>query len=174
MKRFFKSIAVLVLIQAALVRFYFYVEDARGRKASIEFEHQHRPAPDLSYRTFTGATQRLSDLRGRPVLLHFWATWCPPCRDGLPGVLDFADRGPVHVVAVSVDPDWRSVWQFIGRDPPPIVVLVEDKSAFGIESLPETYLIDAQGMIRLRMKGAQDWTSRAMQNLIETELQSDD
>jgi thiol-disulfide isomerase/thioredoxin len=103
------------------------------------------------------------DLRGlaRPTLLHFWATWCAPCRVELPGLLALPETHPVQVVAVALDRDWADVEQFLGGREFSNVYLAdaaEVETALGVQTLPVTYLVQPGGQLRLRFDGARDWT----------------
>lgn len=157
------SVALIVL-QALLVAVYLLVERGRDEGVSVRAERLDRPSPELTYRTFDAGDHRLSDHRGSPVLVHFWATWCPPCRYELPALLKFAGSGDIRVLAASVDPDWSKVREFLGQEPPPAVVLAASPAAaeeFGVATLPESYLVDETGQLRLRIHGAGDWGSVA-------------
>jgi thiol-disulfide isomerase/thioredoxin len=100
--------------------------------------------------------------------VHFWATWCPPCREELPALLalsrDLARGGRFELVAVSVDRDWKVVESFFGGSVPPEVVRdakLSGARAYGVSFLPDSYLVDADGNVVLRILGARDWKSRA-------------
>lgn len=98
------------------------------------------------------------------MLLHFWATWCPPCVAELPGLLELGREGTVRVIAVSLDEDWTAVREFFAGEIPPEVVRASATTVaktYGVSILPETYLIGADGMLRLRIAGERDWRSDA-------------
>jgi thiol-disulfide isomerase/thioredoxin len=169
MKRHLSIFFVLLGLQGLLVLAYLLVEGRNEGEEAIETEPLDRPSPALRYRTFDGGEHHLSEHRGTPVLVHFWATWCPPCREELPALLDFAASSDVRILAVSVDREWDDIRAFLRRDPPPQVVLATSPIAaeqFGVETLPETYLVDARGRLRLRFAGARDWTSSALRTVI--------
>ena len=70
---------------------------------------------------------------------------------------------------MTVDPDWEDVRRFLDRDPPPSVLQArweEAADAFALSSLPETYLVDASGHVRLRFTGPRDWTSMAVRGVV--------
>lgn len=174
MKRVFATIAALVAAQAALLGLWYSVERSRNPVAEQESTPSvatrrttpmDRPLPDLELRRRDGSALRLSETRGRPLVLHFWATWCPPCRDELPTLLAYAEREEVTVLAVSLDPSWPALRRFIGEDPPPWVVLADGsdvESAFDVRSLPVTFLVSSDGRLRLRLDGPRDWSSERM------------
>ena len=157
-----------VALQAAAAAIYFYVEKDRGTSVQVPFQFERlaggvRPLPAIDLERSDGSTLRSAELRGRPVLLHFWATWCPPCRDELPELLQLArDESGIQVVAVTLDDGWPAVRQFFGGTVP--AAIVRDASAaltasYEIGTLPDTYLIDRQGAAKLRFGGARAWAS---------------
>ena len=112
-------------------------------------------APDFALADSSGKTVRLSDFRGRAVLLNFWATWCAPCKLEIPWFIEFKhsyrDRD-FAVVGVSMDEDgWKVVNPYIENVKVnyPVVIGNDDvsRSFGGVESLPATLLIDKVGRI---------------------------
>jgi thiol-disulfide isomerase/thioredoxin len=170
-----KDLPAILLLLGILVVFaavYLWMRhDAPAPGESVGAERVSGPAPELAYRTHAGLEQRLSALRGRPVLVHFWATWCPPCRDELPGLLDLAASGEITVLAVSLDGDWDRVRHFLDGEAPAAVVLAApgtEPERFGVTGFPETYLVDARGQLRQRFSGPRDWRSDAMREAVTT------
>jgi cytochrome c biogenesis protein CcmG/thiol:disulfide interchange protein DsbE len=106
----------------------------------------------------------LEDFRGRVVVLNFWATWCPPCIEEMPSLVQMQQRMKgkgVEVVAVSVDADQSSYQNFLKahnidlltvRDPDQ-----KSNNLYGTFKFPETYIIDRQGVLRRKFIGAIDW-----------------
>ena len=125
-----------------------------------------RPAPDFSLQDMDGEDYRLSDFRGKVVLLNFWATWCPPCRREMPSMqrlyLKYRARG-LAVVAVNQWEDPDLVFEFAGRlslEPTfPILFDRESRIAeqFDVKGLPTTYLLDRDGSIRFRAIGGREF-----------------
>ena len=108
-------------------------------------------------------TVDLSKLRGRVVLLNLWATYCAPCIEELPSLLALQKKMPdVAVVAVSMDQD-PDVYRKFLLDHHVDVLTVRDEemkvnALYGTVQIPETYVIDRQGVLRRKFVGAQDWT----------------
>jgi thiol-disulfide isomerase/thioredoxin len=180
--RYTRAVAIglgIVALQALLVWVYRSVERARHTAPAV-FRAEHlrvRPAPELELLAPDGSRSPLAQLRGRPVLLHFWATWCLPCRDELPGLLqladDFRQRGELQLVALSVDDDWTVVRNFFGGSLPDAVARDANGDAatrFEVSVFPDTYLLDAAGILRVRFGGARDWTTPAARDALLSAL----
>jgi peroxiredoxin len=106
----------------------------------------------------------LTDYRGKVVVLNFWATWCPPCVEEMPSLLQMQqrlkDKG-VTVLAVSLDADDGAYHKFL-KDHGVNVITVRDpdmKSSdlYGTFKYPETYIIDRNGVLQRKFIGAVDW-----------------
>lgn len=99
----------------------------------------------------------------RPILVHFWATWCVPCRRELPALLAAARDAGVgdRVIAVSTDASWQPVSAFFDGAIPAQIAREANGSVarvLGVSSLPDTYLVDAQGRATRRIMGTLDWS----------------
>ncbi len=107
----------------------------------------------------------LSQYRGQVVVLNFWATWCPPCVEEMPSLVEMQRRMKakgVTVLAVSVDVDESAYRQFV-KDHNVNLLTVRDpdqksNSLYGTARFPETYIIDRNGVMRRKFIGAVDWT----------------
>ncbi len=106
----------------------------------------------------------LSDYRGKTVVLNFWATWCPPCVEEMPSLIQMQqrlkDKG-VLVLAVSLDEDESAYHKFL-KDHGVNVITVRDPSLkssdlYGTFKYPETYIIDRNGILQRKFIGAVDW-----------------
>src|SRR5271163_1206757 len=121
-------------------------------------------APDFTVRD-SQRTVTLSQLKGQVVVLNFWATWCPPCIEEMPSLVQMQQllkaKG-VTVLAVSVDVDESSYRRFL-RDHNVNLLAVRDadqksNELYGTFKFPETYVIDRNGVVRRKFIGAVDWT----------------
>jgi peroxiredoxin len=128
---------------------------ASVRAASLKPDKERHLAPDFALKDSDGKTARLSDYRGKVVLLDFWATWCPPCKLEIPWLIDIERENKARgfeVLGVSMDDEgWEVVKPFmkeVGMNYR--VVIGNDATAelYGnVDSLPETFLIDREGKI---------------------------
>lgn len=134
------------------------------------------PAPDFTLRDIDGKPHRLSDYRGKVVLVNFWATWCPPCRAEMPSIekLYASMKGkPFVVLALDQGESINNVFAFMGQlsPSPTFPVLLDRKSqvaqAFGVMGIPSTFLIDRQGHIVAKAIGGRSYDSAAMRSLVD-------
>lgn len=157
---------MIAAVQVALVGIYWLIEGRRSPDRRAEAKLSTAPPqrvdglmPPLSLRAHDGTRHDLRDV-DRATLVHFWATWCPPCRTELPGLLSLPQEAPVDVMAIALDEDWSDVERFLDGPPPATVFLAdssEAEAAFGVRTLPVTYLIEPGRLLRLRFDGARDW-----------------
>ena len=118
-------------------------------------------APALALKNLKGHTVRLSDYRGKVVLLNFWATWCPPCRAEVPDLVKWQRehaKDGLQVVGVTYPPtDTAAVRRFARRykiNYPVLLGTKETKELFDAgETLPFTVVIDGEGRVRERIEG---------------------
>jgi thiol-disulfide isomerase/thioredoxin len=120
-------------------------------------------APDFTV-SDGSTTVHLASYRGRVVLLNFWATWCAPCVEELPSLLELHhDQPNLAILAVSIDEDPAAYSGFIVRRHVDLVTVRDPAQSaanlFHTEMWPETYVIDRNGIIRRKFVGPQDWTS---------------
>ncbi len=122
-------------------------------------------APDFTLKD-SDRTVSLHDLRGKPVLLNFWATWCPPCVEEMPSLVKLQGdmKGKITVLAVSVDVDEAAYHKFL-KDHKVDLLTVRDpdqktNEMYGTFKFPETYVIDKNGVVIRKFIGPVSWTDR--------------
>jgi len=126
-------------------------------------------APDFTLHTLDGQEITLSQLRGRVVLLDFWATWCAPCRESIPHLIqlygNYREKG-LELIGMDLDKgDVETVRKFVrSMDIPyPIVVAPDDVArSYRVTSIPATILIDKEGNLRERIAGFSDTVAQEL------------
>ncbi len=124
------------------------------------------PAGPLLVQARGGATRDLAARTGKGLILHFWATWCAPCREEMPTLVKFVretqgDRN-VEFLAVSTDEDWRVVDAWLkerGITDLPVALDVKGETAHrvGTDQFPETWFLSPSGDVLQHIVGATDW-----------------
>ena len=117
-------------------------------------------APDFSLKTLEGQEMTLASLKGKVVLIDFWATWCGPCRESIPHLVDlykkYREKG-FEVIGVSVDKDAAEMVRRFTKSmdiPYPILIGSEEVTrSYAVTALPTTFLIDREGNIQERVIG---------------------
>ena len=131
------------------------------------------PAPDFALQDPEGRTQRRTDYRGKPVILNFWATWCPPCREEMPSMqraYEALKADGIAVVAINVGEDVETIDQYM-EDEPVDFPLPMDTDAkvtqrYPMKGLPTSFVIDPQGRLVYRATGALAWDDPKLLDLV--------
>jgi thiol-disulfide isomerase/thioredoxin len=133
-----------------------------------------KATPPLALADLAGRQVDLKELRGRVVLVNFWATWCEPCRDEMPALARLKEQmreRPFEVLAVNYGESNAKVAGFLEREKLALPVLLDlDKAAserWGAKGLPMTFLVDARGRTRYWVFGERDWTEGEALQLVE-------
>lgn len=110
-------------------------------------------APAFELNTLDGKTVSLAELRGKPVFIDFWATWCGPCRRALPHTQQFARKykNKAHIITINVREDAETVREYLKRHNYSFTVLLNPDGTvadrYGVNGIPHFVIIDAQGEI---------------------------
>lgn len=154
------------MIVLALAGLVFVLAKPKHEGGRITIIREGDRAPEFRLPALDGRVVSLSDFRGKVVMVHFWATWCPPCVEEIP-TLEHVYRSffgkDFEILAVSVDADdQNSVGSFAQQKHLTMPILLNpDRSAaalYGTFRFPETYIIDRQGIVRTKIIGAMDWS----------------
>lgn len=131
------------------------------------------PVPAFQATDLSGKTWRLADLRGRAVLLNFWASWCPPCRAEMPSLQDMAafyGPGEIVVLTINFKESRGTAARFARASALDLPVLLDPHGdiarQWGVHVFPTTVLIDAAGRPSAVVRGGVDWTGSGGEGLI--------
>ena len=137
-----------------------------------------RLAPDFELPSSDGDTWSLREHRGKVIVLNFWTVTCQPCIEEMPSFEELArmlrDRDDIELVTISVDPDWETARTVVPEGSPLTVLLDPERAVvrdrFGTRLYPETWVIDPEGVVRLRVDGRRDWASPVVLDVLESYL----
>ncbi|MDO9068169.1 MAG: TlpA disulfide reductase family protein [Deltaproteobacteria bacterium] len=147
-------------------------DPGKGSSAAKE----NGPAPEISVMAIAdNSILKLSELKGRVVLLNFWATWCPPCREEIPSMmkLNKAMAGkPFQMVSVSIDEGGKSTIDSFFKDSGFLLPTYLDQDgraakAYGITGVPESFVISKQGIVVKKIIGGIAWDSPDVVSFLE-------
>ena len=169
-----KLIGGLAFLGAVAVLYVFAMPSYRQGEPSIA----GRVAPDFALE-LDGKAMRLSDLRGKVVVLNFWASWCPPCVEETPSLIALhrriADRGGL-VLGVSLDDDQAAYERFLTEHGVVFPTYLDARKAipstYGTAMYPETYIVGRDGRIARKVVGPQEWTSPEILSVLDTLLRA--
>ncbi len=121
-------------------------------------------APEFTLTDVDGVVHRLSGYRGKVVIVNFWATWCPPCREEMPSMQraweQVRDEG-ILMVAVDVGENGQQVSAFREQTPVDFPLLLDEDSsvttAWPVRGLPTTYVVDTRGRLAYQAVGGREW-----------------
>jgi len=170
-----QSIRKFSLLLAGMLLFLFFVAGCEkiGGLNKVKRMEIGKPAPDFVLQDVSGNTWQLSSLKGKVVFVNFWATWCKPCRDEMPSMEALnkvmAER-PFQMLAIVFNDDLQMADSFARRLGATFPVLAnpgpELAKAYMITGVPETFLVDAEGILRHKFIGPYDWDTEEMRNIV--------
>ena len=128
-------------------------------------------AYNFNIQDIDGTQYRLSDYRGKVVVLNFWATWCPPCREEMPSMNRAHKKlanDNVVILAINVGEDEDTIFEFTGNYPVDFPLLMDRDGAvikrYPVMGLPTTYIISPTGMVTHRTVGGRAWDDDVLLN----------
>ena len=132
-------------------------------------------APDFVLKDPQGNQVRLADFRGMPLIVNFWATWCPPCRAEMPSMeraWQVLRNEGIGLIAINVGEDADTVSRFLADVPVgfpmPLDTDSEVVQRWPVRGLPTTYVVDPSGHLVYRAVGEQEWDAPAVMDLVRT------
>ncbi len=166
----YKGIILAILLTVAVAALLVLPEKKTyGGAASVGM-----PAPEFEYRDTEGRLWRLSDLRGKVVFLNFWATWCPACKSEMPSkeALHEKMKGrPFQMLGILFRDDPGSLAAYLKTRRVSFPTLIgpwkETAKLYGIIGIPQTFIIDKEGILRERIVGPREWDGPEALAMIE-------
>ena len=176
-KRNFALAIVALLIGIFLVNFFQDQQEKKAREEAVQLENESMDlsdakqglskgdrAPEFQLTTRDGKSVKLSDFKGKKVILNFWATWCPPCKAEMPHMQKYyetrAEKENVEILAVnltSMNDGEKAVQQFVKGYKLTFPILLDKKGEIGdlyrAVTIPTTYMIDTNGTIQHKIIG---------------------
>jgi len=123
-----------------------------------------KPAPALKLPALEGGTLDIGQLKGKVVLVNFWAVWCPPCRKEMPSMARLADKlagKPFTLVGVNVGESPEEIRAFLKQVPVNFPIVLDDEGrnlkAWQVFAFPTSYVLDKKGRVRLGLFGSIEW-----------------
>jgi len=148
------------------------------RDFGVQLPNVRKTAPDFTLPKLGGGQVSLTDFRGKLILLHFWASWCVPCRHEIPllhNMEQSMDAAKFQMISINVNRGGHDdVQDFINKVSPEFHTLLDPagsvRNRYAVRGLPMTYLIGSDGKIIGRIIGERDWASPAAKNMLESLL----
>lgn len=126
-------------------------------------------APNFNLIGEDGKRYRLSDYRGKVVVINFWATWCPPCREEMPSMERLWQKVKnknIVILAINVGEDADTIFEFTGQYPVTFALPMDTDGEvlnnYPARALPTTYIINPKGIATHRAIGSREWDSEQM------------
>ncbi len=169
----------LLCVLAFIAGLYLFVsqvtiDSAEGFNPMLVDSRIGASAPDFVLKDLTGKEVSLSSLKGKNVLLNFWATWCPYCRKERNHLnmihAEYGERG-LAIISVSIDRSIETVKNYMKKNPSEFPVLSDSDGTvaalYNIAGLPTSYFIDEEGIVKKKFTGFRDWTGKGSKQYID-------
>ena len=159
---------ISILMFVGCVTLFFSVAQAAQRQSLHEVKD--RPlAKEFVLKDIDGKEFRLSQYRGKVVLVNFWATWCPPCREEMPSMdraYEQLKKSGIIILAINIGEDEDTIFKFTADYPVSFPLLMDQDSSvinqWPVTGLPTTYVVDPNGHIVYRAIGSREWDDEAL------------
>lgn len=162
-------ILTLVLLSALFVIVFAVKKQERPQMAVVDSN-----APEITVNDSSGKTDNLSELKGSVVFINFWATWCEPCREEMPSIQklynQFKNEKGFRMITILVKDDYQKALAYLKENNYGFPVLMDNNgktaASYGITGVPETYIVDKNGILKEKIIGPADWSSPQAVSLI--------
>ena len=121
-------------------------------------------APNFAMKDMDDVVHKLADYKGKPVIINFWATWCPPCREELPSMnraWGKIKNDGIEMLAINVGEDEDTIFAFSGEYPIDFTILLDESGEeikkWPIKGLPTTFVLNPEGQIVYQAIGGREW-----------------
>ena len=164
------AVFIFVVVTVMVIILSLKLNDSAFKFSNQVAIEDNLPAPDFTFPGLDGKKVSLSDYKGKVVLVNIWATWCPPCVDEMPSMEKLYNkfkRQNFEILAVSIDePGLKAVAPFMRKFNLTFPALIDSKGAinavYGVTGVPESFIIDKQGILAKKIVGPVDWASPAV------------
>ncbi len=151
----------------------FQPVQAAGGSQLLQALPERPKASDFQLTDLDGTEHRLSSYRGRVVIVNFWATWCPPCREEMPSMQrawELLEPEGIAMLAINIGEDEDTIFQFTANFPVEFPLLLDQDSAtiqsWPVRGLPTTYVVDPQGRLAYRAIGGRAWDDPVLLDMV--------
>jgi peroxiredoxin len=160
-------LTILFVFTACVILIVFLREERGSTLKSTKSIQPGHEVPDFAFPDIDGKKVSLSDHRGKVVLVNVWATWCPPCRQEMPSMQRLYEKfkgESFKILAVSIDSEGRqTVAPFMRKMNLTFTALLDQEETirplYGITGVPESFIIDKQGILVKKIIGPINWAS---------------
>ncbi|MCI0469616.1 MAG: TlpA family protein disulfide reductase [Nitrospirae bacterium] len=168
----------ILLVGISTIIYLTKGDERQMKRAAVGIE-----APDFEINDIEGKAWRLSELRGKVVMLNFWATWCDTCKEENPTIQNLLNleksNNNLVIITVLFKDTMSNAAAYMKKNNFTYPVLIDDKDiakTYGVTGVPETFIIDKKGIIRDKVIGPNTWDSRdvrlALARLAQGDAQS--
>jgi peroxiredoxin len=168
-----KAIVLIIIIVVAVAALFLIPETKKYEEVASIGD----PAPAFEYTDTDGRIWRLADLKGNTVFLNFWATWCTTCEAEIPhkeALKEKMQGKPLQMLGILFRDDPGNLPEYKKTHKVTIPTLVSPRNEaaklYGITGVPETFIIDKDGIVREKIVGPREWDSDEMVAMIEKYL----
>ena len=130
-------------------------------------------APDNILLSLDGKKHTLADYRGKPVIVNFWATWCPPCREELPSMnraWEKIKNEGIAMIAINLAETDDTVTPFLDKHPIDFTVLLDSQGQaaqdWGVQGLPTTFVVSPEGKVVYQVVGGRAWDNDDLLDMV--------
>ena len=156
-----------------LIIILLFVFNSSFAEQSLSLLPNPQMAPDFSLMDMDGVTHQLSDYKGKTVIINFWATWCPPCREEMPSMErawnKIKDQN-IMMFAINVGEDEDTIFTFLGDYPASFSILLDTTGTlierWPVKGLPTTFIVSPDGKLVYRAIGGREWDDEGLLNQI--------